>query len=216
MKDGSVFVCGGDTSPFEDGRIQYRAMIYSKGRWRLIEKRMTVNRYDHSCVAMDDGRILITGGGYYAGKTCEVYDPASDDFRRVASMRLTFFHGHKSITLPDGRVLVVGGRSHTKDKWTGRYTCIYDPVADSWRYGGLMNTMRSGNHSLSLSRDGTSVLAVGEVSRIGNVSMSEVYDIATDTWRFAPEHNIPKNPLFDARNDHYALRLEQVFYDGYN
>ncbi len=80
---------------------------------------MATQRTFHQSTLLDDGRVLITGGGRLSGggtsgqifeatRSAEIYDPKSGVFTPVGDMfspRLM----HTATKLDDGRVLIVGG-----------------------------------------------------------------------------------------------------------
>ena len=68
---------------------------------------MTVPRFNHTAIALNDGRVLIVGGN--GRNTAEVYDPTSGTFSAVGDMEVAHGLGHCAVKLLDGRVLVVGG-----------------------------------------------------------------------------------------------------------
>ena len=66
-----------------------------------------------------------------------VFDPATNAWRRVASMPHP--HGfHAQLTLPDGRVFVFGGYSSTADHdadGADNPMELYDPTTNAWTIG---------------------------------------------------------------------------------
>jgi len=81
--------------------------------FRQVIDEMSVERFGHTATRLLDGMVLLVGG-YRAGfaqvlDSAEVFDPATETFRRLDS-RLE--HGravHTATLLPDGRVLLAGG-----------------------------------------------------------------------------------------------------------
>ena len=97
---------------------------------------MMVARFEHTATALDDGRVLIVGGG--ASKrdgaqeevlaSAELYDPATGRFSATGSLateRLV----HTAIRLADGRVLVVGGMNVFGSP---RSAELYDPATGTF------------------------------------------------------------------------------------
>lgn len=87
--------------------------------WSLMSNPGLV-RFQTEVVQLPDGRVLSAGGETQADsppvpdvlgvvKWCDLYDPALDEWRRVAD--LNWFREYHAVTLlvPDGRVLTTGG-----------------------------------------------------------------------------------------------------------
>jgi hypothetical protein len=125
------------------------------------------------CV-LNDGRVLVTGGGVYdilghlnLGVTsCSIYDPNSGKFSAVEQMSTARIY-HTCSLLPDGRVIVTGGKMYPADAyvldtslypnglapaWTHKSCEVYDPVLDKWTTIAPMATARY-NHSANLLAD---------------------------------------------------------------
>ena len=99
---------------------------------------MTEARAEHQAVLLNDGRVLIIGGGisanatYYNGDaSTELYDPSTGKFSATGSMNIPRF-GATAVLLDSGKVLVYGGGETC-------YYCqgeIYDPATGTWSLTG--------------------------------------------------------------------------------
>src|SRR5436190_8999565 len=137
---------------------------------------MALPRSGAATVALQDGRLLITGGGTAgscpggSGASAEIFD-ASGNFSAAACMSFARSK-HTATVLQDGRVVVVGGVG-------GGGTAIdsaelYDPVANTWTVTGSLKAARSG-HTASLLVDGTVLIAGGDNAGVAQNSL-EVFD----------------------------------------
>jgi len=98
-------------------------------------------RSDHAAAALQDGRVLVTGGNANTTllASTEIYNPRSDKWTAAAPMPRARTQ-HSAVTLLDGRVLVTGGID--ADGAPTNTTFIYDPGTDSWTDGPLMTVAR--------------------------------------------------------------------------
>jgi hypothetical protein len=103
--------------------------------------------------------VLLTGGidafnpdgssGFTP--TAELYDPASDTFRRTAGELTQTRAGHSQVLLSDGTVLLLGGG--TGDGSIISATAeIYDPATDAFAAVSSMSTTRGLVTPLPLTR----------------------------------------------------------------
>ena len=76
---------------------------------------MTEARAEHQAVLLNDGRVLIIGGGtpangtyYYGDASAELYDPSTGIFTATGSMNIPRF-GATAVLLQNGKVLVYSG-----------------------------------------------------------------------------------------------------------
>lgn len=80
------------------------------GSFSLISN-MVAARGEHSATSLLDGRVLIAGGdgapSSPAGRTAEIYDPATRRFSPTGSMN-KLRAMHSAVLLPNGRVFIVG------------------------------------------------------------------------------------------------------------
>lgn len=128
------------------------------------------SRSDHAATALQDGRVLVTGGNANTallGST-EIYNARSDRWTDAAPMPRARTQ-HSAVTLVDGRVLVTGGID--ADGAPTNTTFIYDPGIDSWTDGPPMTVARLQQVVVALP-SGDVLLAGGDGVASGT---SEVY-----------------------------------------
>ena len=96
-------------------------------------------RARHEALLLNDGRVLVVGGGTYpptannVQTSAELFDPATGGWKPAAAMTDPRFDFDMAL-LPDGRVVVAGGSNNATDGEFGALTSaeVYDPVADTW------------------------------------------------------------------------------------
>jgi hypothetical protein len=135
---------------------------------------MTAARCGHTATLLLDGTVLITGGDaparigdVPAGRTAELYDPATGTFAPTGSMTHTR-SGHTATLLPNGQVLIAGGATDTSAE-------LYDPLTREFSLTGSMEQRQQWFMA--------TLLLNGEVLVAGDVD-AELYDPATGS--FAP------------------------------
>ncbi|MDZ4860573.1 MAG: galactose oxidase-like domain-containing protein [Candidatus Hydrogenedentes bacterium] len=85
-------------------------------KWRTV-KSMKNARRQHNATVLPDGTVLITGGTSGLGFTnpttpvfaAEVWNPETEKWRELASMRVPRIYHSSAFLLPDGRVISAGG-----------------------------------------------------------------------------------------------------------
>ena len=146
---------------------------------------MVTPRSNHTATLLDDGRVLVAGGGgkgYLA--SAEVYDPASGTWTATGDMAV----GRGDFTaslLTDGNVLVVGGLNHNGGGVEWASAELYDPVSGTWTTTGNMGEARYA-HTASLLRNGRVLVAGGFNTdfsgRAVPLASAELYDPSSGSW----------------------------------
>jgi hypothetical protein len=142
---------------------------------------MTQGRAGATATLLQDGRVLIVGGGASKGaflSTAETFDPKTASFQATGSLPGPL-GGHSATLLRDGRVLISGGHD---DAAPQSRAFLYDPSSGSFTATGTLHTARD-SHSAILLADGRVLIVGGEggASRSSAVGLSsaETYDPAT-------------------------------------
>jgi hypothetical protein len=114
LPDGSYLVVGGGNGALLLPVASTSCEIYNPYlRTFAPAASMAAARTLHTATALDDGRILVTGGCLTFGAgvaTAEIYEPASGTWSAPIPMNATRI-GHAATKLTDGRVLLTGGAS---------------------------------------------------------------------------------------------------------
>ena len=148
---------------------------------------MTVARSGHTATLLQNGKVLIAGGGKEAGQglyvglaNAELYDPGAGTFTATGNMTVGRYN-HTATLLGNGQVLIAGGSGDTSAE-------LYDPAAGAFAATGNMSTAMSGHTATPLENGevlvvgGTPIMrGVGEVLLVA--ADAELYDPAT--WTFA-------------------------------
>lgn len=146
---------------------------------------MSVARFNHSAVALDDGRILVLGGNQLS--SAETYDPVANTFSPAGAMNAVHGLGHRAVKLPDGKVLVLGG-----DGGTIQPTAVaelFDPSTNQFTRIADMTTTRMLHFAVADEDDGTVLIGGGQDASGDLLASTEVYDPVTKT--FAPSGDMP-------------------------
>ena len=165
------------------------------GTW-VAAGSMSAARSGACTVALNDGRLLISGGADANGPTATAdLFSTTGSWSAAASMNSPRSHQSCAV-LQDGRVLVAGGT--TSGGGITNSAEIYDPSADSWAQAGLMNDARSGA-TASVLQDGRVLIAGGQNSG-GASNTLEIFDPNSGNFSNAGTMSSP-------RQDHAAAVL---------
>ena len=114
--DARVYLIGGGDPPTATNEVI--DLDAGAPSWRYVAA-MSTRRRQHNATLLPDGTVLVTGGSSGSGFDnasapvfhSEVYDPAANTWKRLAS--ITVYRGYHAtaLLLPDGRVLSAGGRN---------------------------------------------------------------------------------------------------------
>jgi len=167
---------------------------------------MKVPRVNHTATLLQDGRVLVVGGGdegYDGLRSTELYDPATRTFSRTGSMKSSRW-AHSATLLQDGRVLIAGGRSLPRET-TYASAEIYDPSSGTFTSTGSMHASRK-YHTATLLPDGRILIAGGEQQPDilvpgKTLSSTELYDPGTGKFTL-------NGSMLDRREGQTATLLE--------
>lgn len=178
MADGRGVVIGGwDGSTVFDSSELYT--VGSPGSW-AAGPIMTMPRFRHKSIRLNDGRILVVGGSDLNGdplSTCEVLNSTGTAFTAVGSMRDARQEGHGLILLDDGKVMVAGGTDGTTIAGQHCSTEIFDPGTNTWTVVGNMSCRREFAGYVKLPSG--AVVAAGGVGRIASLQFSSNANLDT-------------------------------------
>ena len=188
LPDGRVLVVGGTRTSEETGTVfpsldSTEAFDPADGRWRPAAP-MGTGRWGHSMTVLQDGTMLVAGGGLNQEQiaSAEVYDPRVDRWTPVGAMA-TGRSFHEATLLEDGRVLVTGGCCSGPGEYL-QSAEIYDPATRAWTSAGRSAGERYG-HTATLLDDGT-VLVVGGFEVEDPLHAVERFEPDTGEWAAAP------------------------------
>jgi N-acetylneuraminic acid mutarotase len=197
MKDGRVLVVGGTirSGPGIAGTERVEIFDPQTNSWTEARS-LKGDRGSHTAQLLNDGRVLVAGGGGGinappAGGDALLYDPQANTWTATGPMvKLPIYA--ESVRLPDGRILVVGGINF-EDLATQKMSAsaqIYDPVSNIWTAVANLSEARYA-FVLALLPNGL-VLAVGgarEYDTVWNeasfVHEVESYDPVANRWHLA-------------------------------
>ena len=205
VDDKEIVVVGGldlEAMSSSQATIEPEALVESynvgTGEWQTLNP-MNEAAMEQTLVALDDGRVIVTGGisdleTLRGTARAEIFDPATDSWTLTGDMNAPRPTA-KAIALTDGRVLVTGGL----DQYASMFgdspdSETYDPVAGEWTLTDPMSVRRM-NHTLTLLPDGRVLAAGGEDPRGSDYflySSTEIFDPETNSWSAGPELSQPR------------------------
>jgi hypothetical protein len=222
LADGRVLVTGGNPgeNPLGSQSIvlaSYRTAATSANILRSAELydpvtgtfsptgSMRYFRDRHTATLLQDGRVLVVGGGgegYDSRTEVELYDPATGRFSETGSVRRGRML-HTATLLQDGRVLIAGGRAPNGRTYAPAE--VYDPRAGTFSPAGSMDSGRQ-QHTATLLDDGRVLIAGGYHSEVNGanwdvLSSAELYDPGTGSFT-------PAGSMGQRRMEHTATLLD--------
>ena len=125
LQDGKVLVTGDSTTiDFKNVAELYDPLTES---WTVSGK-TNYNRQLHTATVLNNGKVLVAGGGGPERSTAELYDPKTGNWTLTGSMN-DGRGAHGASLLTNGKVLVVGGFDLSMNLDSAE---LYDPVTESW------------------------------------------------------------------------------------
>lgn len=198
---GQIYIIGGFLNVFGERDPIDAVWAYDPATDRWARRAPLPSPRGAGVAATIDDRIYLIGGeqrrtpggppspsgapaGYQPVADLTVYDPATDSWERLPSMRIA--RDHLVADAIDGRLYAVAGRD--RPIYDIPYLEEYDPARGYWLERAPMPTGRSGGNGATL--NGKLYVFGGEGnpnSPLGIYDEVEAYDPTTDTWtRFGP------------------------------
>lgn len=192
LADGKVLVLGGIDA---NGQAVPQAELFDPATAQFSLTGSMLNPRTHfNAVRLQDGRVLVVGGGFNAA---EIYDPATGAFAPAGNTTMARSDSAATV-MNDGRVLITGG---VYDPSSYNYLPsaeIYDPQSGTFTATEPMIAGRR-EHSSTLLQDGRVLIVGGDQTvQEGN---AEIFDPATGV--FTATGSMPVQ-----RFSHTATRLQ--------
>jgi hypothetical protein len=131
---------------------------------------MAYNRYSHSATLLNNGKVLVAGGGLSGGQTiAELYDPSAGTFTTTGVIAYDRDY-HTATLLNNGKVLVAGSFQSNDGRSIAE---LYDPATGTFTTTGSMTYERY-YHSATLLNSGR-VLVAGSAGFNDGQSIAELY-----------------------------------------
>ena len=186
LNNGTVLLAGGAAhlSEMEPGSADFRdiasAQIFDFATRKIVNTSdMITARSNHTATLLQDGTVLIAGGGTdHPLSTAEIYDPSTGKFLNTGSLHIARTR-HVAALLPNGNVLICGGTGSGNKNLASAE--IYDPRSKLFRLAANMTTARTSFNGLTL-KDGR-VLLIGGFGAAGGTA--ETYNPLRDTFQTA-------------------------------
>ncbi len=171
------------------------------GTWSATES-LNAPRDGFVAVALDDGRVLVTGGvtsaepgeGVFgAYSSTKLYDPPAGTWSGTSLLNTARFEPAAAL-LHDGTVLVAGGTYIDDTNQTDLASAeIYDPESGRWSRTGDIGPARSGARAVTLT-NGRVLLVGGSGPDSDNApfARAEIYDPASEFWLAAGSLALPR------------------------
>jgi hypothetical protein len=133
---GKILMVGGNTTPTATAEV-IDLNAGSAAAWRYVAS-MSVGRRQLNATLLADGKVLVTGGTNAAGfntaptdsrvMDAELWDPATEQWTRLARMSHPRLYHSVALLLPDARVLSTGSGEPTAVSLTPDFTAeIFSP-----------------------------------------------------------------------------------------
>jgi len=196
MRDGRVLIAGGrnfDNPNAPGAKVHDSAEIFDpKTNAFTPTGSLKVPRNMFMAILLDDGRVLITGGGNNAGgagsmayDTAEIYDPAAGTFKLLESKMSVPRQYHNIVKLLDGTVLVVGGSRGPGLKNANTKVDRFDPLTETFTFVGETHAPIGCNACASVLRDGRVILSGSYDDSVSPATVSnaaDIYDPTTNSF----------------------------------
>jgi hypothetical protein len=182
LANGAILITGGLVSQGDSRVVE---LIDERSGASSGSGTMSVPRIDHGAIALPGGAVLVTGG-YSSGEgavmgisdSAELWEPATQRFRRLATRMRMARAAHTMTLLPDGRVLIVGGYAAAASY---QFAEIFDPQTERFAAVESNRPLRA-NHVAHAQEDGRVLILGGETVEAGTGAIQPLASVV----RFDP------------------------------
>lgn len=191
LQDGTILIIGG-RSTNQAGTPLASAEIYDPEFDTFTATgSLVVPRRSHRAILLDDGRVLVTGGGNNASTgltiamdTAEVYNPSTGEFTLLTSTMSDRRQYHNMEKMSDGKVLVIGGGRGPGLSDPVQSVDIFNPADNSFTDAGDMIYKRMTVGVSPIDDDKVLLAFAWDGGDVTNDSEILSYDVATSTVSF--------------------------------
>ncbi|MPZ97897.1 MAG: hypothetical protein GEU80_00950 [Dehalococcoidia bacterium] len=164
LDDGRVLIAGGSQYIQPRTDILQSTQFFDPSTGVFASgPRLGVPRWRHTATLLQDGRVLVAGGGNAPLASAEIIDPSTGALSPTGDL-IEARTGHAAIRLSDGRVLVAGGFRESRNPEFSLEALasaeIYDPETGLFEPAGESPALQT-TPALVLLQDGR-VLVVGD------------------------------------------------------
>ncbi len=181
LNNGKVLVTGGQNLANPNASLATAELYDPAARTFTLAATMITGRAGHTATLLNDGTVLITGGGNPTTPlaSVEIYNPATATFTAAGSMASPRAQ-HTATLLNNGKVLVTGGGGSNQTVLS--LAELYDPVARVFTATGAMTVTRTSHAATLLNNN--QVLVAGGLGGTGLsvLNTAELYNPATGTF----------------------------------
>ncbi len=200
LPDGTVLVAGGLDSDGSNGLTSAETYDPASKNFAITAQNMAEPRAFHTATLLNDGTLLLAGGGFGADLSAEIYDPVAKTFKLVSTNMNAQRNAFTATLLPDGRVLLVGGSDNNAATITSTGE-IYDPTKGTFTPTTNNMSLPRFDHTATLLNNGKVLITGGFSDFSGTaVRQAEVFDPGSGTFTDA-------SAMVDPRGEHSASLL---------
>ncbi len=194
LMDGRVFISGGTAVAASD---TVEVFDPATGAFTLLPGRLSVGRYAHTSVRIDERRILIYGGFTLNGEIPppEIYNPVEGESHPLQPVEANARGNHQAHTMQDGGVLIAGGEDSDSRPLTS--VLRFDPATGVIAPFANLATPRT---FFGLGR-----LSDARVLLVGGVMGPSQGDVANTTESFALDRTRRDGPAMSRSRWHHSV-----------
>ncbi|MDR3385414.1 MAG: kelch repeat-containing protein [Rudaea sp.] len=191
LPDGRALIVGGE-SPSQSNVPLQTAELFDPSAGSFQATGVEISpRIGATTTVLQNGDVLVAGGTDGAGHvyaTAEIYRFATGAFSMTGSMGFYRVY-HAASLLPDGDVLVSGGYGSTTGAAVGNSTgvvqaCVelFHPSSGTFSQVTAVMTTTRQNHSSTIQKDGSVLLAGGQDDYGNTLPYADVYNPSTQQF----------------------------------